>query len=187
MSLFIGIDQSVLHTGVCILNEDGSVNYLGLIEPKHLKDQERLAFIRDGLNACLKDLRFEIGILEGYSYGSVNKKYLLGEVGSVVKLALFDRCDNCYAAAPKQLKKFIATKGSASKEDVMLAIEKQWQVVIHDDNLADAYGLARIAYEIARSSTMRRHQLEVIKKLMTSDLKKPRKTTRKKREFNDAI
>jgi Holliday junction resolvasome RuvABC endonuclease subunit len=186
MSLFIGIDQSVLHTGICILNEDASTNYLGLIEPKLLVNHARLAYIRDGVNEVLKDLQFHTGVMEGYSYNSHNKKYLLGEVGAIIKLALFDRCEHYYDAAPKALKKFVCSKGSASKEDVMFAIEKQWNVVIQNDNVADAYGLARIGYEMARPSTMQRHQLDVIKKILSADLKKPRKT-RTKNQFKDAI
>jgi len=187
MALFIGIDQSVLHTGICILNEDASVYYLGLIEPKGLRDHERLAYIRDGLTAVLGELRFATGVMEGYSYGSVNKKFLLGEVGAVIKLALFDHCDKCFDAAPKQLKKFVCSKGSASKEEVMIAIEKQWGVVIQDDNVADAYSLARIGYEIARPGSVMRHQLDVVKMIKSKDLKKERKVPAKKRQYKDAV
>lgn len=186
MTLFIGIDQSVLHTGVCILNDDASVSFLGLIEPKKLRNHERLAYIRDGLTAVMANLRFATGVMEGYSYNSINKKFLLGEVGAVIKLALFDHCDACFDAAPKQLKKFVCSKGSASKEDVMFSIEKQWGLVLQDDNLADAYGLARIGYEIARPSSVKRHQLEVVKHLRAKDLKKEKKP-RLKRLFQDAV
>jgi len=186
MALFIGIDQSVLHTGICILNEDASINYLGLIEPQALRNHERLAYIRDGLATVLGDLRFATGVMEGYSYGSVNKKFLLGEVGAVIKLALFDRCEKCFEASPKGLKKFVTSKGSASKDEVMIAIEKQWKVVIQDDNVADAYGLARIGYEIARPCSVMRHQLDVVKVIKSKDLKKEPKP-RVKRQFKDAV
>lgn len=185
MAFVIGIDQSVLHTGICILNEDASVSYLGLIEPNKLKNRDRLAYIRDELNAVLGTRQFAVGVMEGYSYGSMNKKFLLGEVGSVVKLAFHDHCLRAYEVAPKSLKKFVTSKGSASKEDVMVAVEKQWGVVLKDDNLADAYGLARVAYEIARPTSAKRHQLDVLKGLLKEVSRK--KVPRRKTLFRDAI
>lgn len=186
MSLFLGIDQSVLHTGICILNEDAGVMHLGLIEPKNIVNYERLVYIRDELKQILHGRRFDVGVMEGYSYGSINKKFLLGEVGAVIKMTLFDHCDSCFDAAPKQLKKFVCSRGSASKEDVIFSVEKQWGVVVDNDNLADAYVLARIGYEIARPSTKKRHQLDIINMLKSKDLKKERKT-RIKRQYKDAI
>ena len=185
MSFVIGIDQSVLHTGICILNEDASVSYLGLIEPDKLKNRDRLAYIRDELNAVLGAAQFAVGVMEGYSYGSMNKKFLLGEVGSVVKLAFHDHCLRAYEVAPAALKKFVTSKGSASKEDVMVAVEKQWGVVVKDDNLADAYGLARVAYEIAKPSSTKRHQLDVLKGLLKEVPRK--KASKRKTQFRDAI
>jgi crossover junction endodeoxyribonuclease RuvC len=186
MSFVIGIDQSVLHTGICILNEDGSVNYLGLIEPDKLKNRDRLAYIRDELTAILDSRKFTVGVMEGYSYGSVNKKFLLGEVGSVVKLAFHDHCLRAYELAPTALKKFVTSKGSASKEDVMFAVEKQWGVVVNNDNLADAYGLARVAYEIAKPASVKRHQLDVVK-LLLKEVTRTKKAPRRKAQFKDAV
>jgi crossover junction endodeoxyribonuclease RuvC len=179
MGFVVGIDQSVNHTAVCILNDDATVNYLGLIEPGKRKDQERLAYVRDQLTTLLAPQRYLVGVLEGYSYGSVNKKFLLGEIGAVVKLCLHDHCDVVHCLAPTQLKKFVTGRGGASKEDVMFAIEKQWSIMLNDDNLADAYGLARAAYLIAKPQTVKRHQLDVLNAVL-----KPKEKTRKTRMRN---
>lgn len=186
MTFVIGIDQSVLHTGICILNSDASVHYLGLIEPDKLKNSDRLAYIRDELNAILGTVRYTVGVMEGYSYGSINKQFLLGEVGSVVKLAFHDHCQRAYELAPKALKKFVTSKGSASKEDMMFAVEKQWGVVVHNDNLADAYGLARVAYEIAKPASVKRHQLDVVNGLLHCVPRKA-KVVRRKSPFKNAV
>lgn len=187
MSLFIGIDQSVLHTGICILDDTASVHYLGLIEPKNLKNQERLAYIRDNLAKVLAGKRFHVGVMEGYSYGSINKKYLLGEVGAVIKLALFDHCDKCFEIAPKQLKKYVTGRAAASKEEMIVAVGKQWNVTVDDDNIADAYGLSRIGYDIFNRKITQRYRLDVIKALENKDLKKKRKPTKVKSFFKDAV
>lgn len=185
MNFVVGIDQSVLHTGVCILDETGATTYLGLIEPSKLKNYDRLAYIRDALSDILGDTRYIVGALEGYSYGSVNKKYLLGEIGAIVKLALHDRCDVVHVVAPTQVKLFTAGRGSASKETVMKAVERQWGVSLNDDNLADAYSLARVALEVAFPNTKNRNQLEVVKAV--SSAKPTPKRRARIRQFKDAV
>ena len=158
----IGVDQSMNHTGVCILDLDGRNEKLSLIEPRKLYGAARLAAIRDALRRLLEGKRFAIGTLEGYSHGSVGPKFELGEVGAIVKLALFDVCQSVYVVAPKQLKKFVTANGSADKHDVMHAIQEQWGVYIRDDNQADAYGLAQIARQLHAITTTKRHQLDVL-------------------------
>jgi Holliday junction resolvasome RuvABC endonuclease subunit len=103
----MGIDQSVQHTGISILNEARESVYLGLIEPPSAsRDVERLAFIRDELNNIISPYDILVNVMEGYSYNSVNKKFLLGEVGCIVKLATHDKGAQLHIAAPTQLKKF---------------------------------------------------------------------------------
>lgn len=172
MDYVAGIDQSARHTGVCILNMEGTIQCLQLIEPKKLKDQARLAFIREKLNALLALYALHTVVMEGYSYGSVNKKFLLGEIGSVVKLAVYDTQAELFEAAPKQLKKFVTGRGSADKEGVIKSICGLWGEEITDDNLADAYGLAQIAREIVWPSSTRRYQLDVCKNITKKTLKK---------------
>lgn len=181
----IGIDQSVLHTGVCIINHRAELQVATLIEPKKLKDTERLAFIRDSIKQITSNYSFRVGLLEGYSYNSVNKKFLLGEVGSIIKLALYDSCEDMFAATPKELKKFVAEKGSATKDDIKSAVKNRWGMPFKDDNLADAYGLARIALEIAQPTTTNRKQLDVIKKLTTTFVVKEKRLNTKL--FKDAL
>jgi len=159
---FVGVDQSLNHTGLCIIDLKSALIQHALIEPKKRTGHERLAYIRDGLRSIFQGVRFAAGVLEGYSMGSINRKFDLGEVGAVVKLELFDTCQGVYIAAPKQLKLFVTQKGSASKEDVMKAIKAQWGIEIKNDNLADAYGLSHIAKELVVTTTTKRHQLDVV-------------------------
>jgi len=184
----VGVDQSPNHSGVCVLSTMGDIHFLGLIEPGKRKEDERLAYIRDSLVQILGTMRYATGVLEGYSYSSLNKKFLLGEVGAVVKLALHDVCDASYVVAPKQLKRFVTGRGGADKAKVMQCIEKQWNIAIDDDNLADAYGLARIAYELAAPGSVIRHQLDVVNKLRKAAQPQPkRRLAPKNKAFKDAL
>ena len=180
--LFVaGIDQSVRHTGVCVLDADGNIADLRLIEPsKTLEGSKHLVFIRDSLNELLKKYALKVVVMEGYSYNSLNKKFLLGEVGATIKLCVYDTNATLYDAAPTQLKKFVTGRGDASKEDVMTHLASQYGVHITDDNLADAYGLARIALQINQKTSEKRHQLEVVKQITYKSLsvKKPHSKVR---------
>lgn len=167
----VGIDQSVRHSGLCILNETTEIAKLLLIEPhKELSGGPLLAYTRDALTEALTGLSIKAAVMEGYSYGSANKKFLLGEVGGAVKLTIHDLGCPLYVAAPKQLKKFVTGRGDADKGRVMSAIEAQWGEKFSDDNLADAYGLSRIAHEIVTPKSTKRHQLEVAKIITKKDL-----------------
>lgn len=179
MDCVAGIDQSVNHTGVCILDQYGQQLCLRLIEPKKLKEQYRLAFVRDTLTEILSAYAIKVVVMEGYSYDSVNKKFLLGEIGSVIKLAVHDIGADLQIAAPKQLKKFVTGSGSADKQMVMHSINALWGIDIDNDNLADAYGLAQIAREIMWPSSTKRYQLDVVKMITNKALIKPRKRGRK--------
>ncbi len=49
--------------------------------------------------------------------------------------------------APGTLKKFVTGDGRAKKDLMLLKVYKKWGVEFDDDNLADAYSLARFALE----------------------------------------
>jgi len=172
MGNVVGIDQSAKHTGICALAMDGSVQYLQLIEPKKLKDYLRLAFVRKELNTILAAYSPSVTVMEGYSYSSTNKKFILGEIGAVTKLAIYDAGSELFIAAPKQLKKFVTGRGTATKPQVIKSVGRRWGETITDDNLADAYGLAQIAREIAWPTSTSRYQLDVVKNITNKCLKK---------------
>jgi Holliday junction resolvasome RuvABC endonuclease subunit len=161
----IGVDQSLNHTGLCAHSPAGKITFK-LIEPKKMTGPSRLAYIRDALKEFLAAQRYTVGLLEGYAIRSIGRKFELGEVGAVVKLALYDACDAVYVAAPKQLKKYVTANGSADKAQVMAAIREQWGLNIQNDNLADAYGLSHIALQIAHTTTTKRHQLDVLNDIL---------------------
>jgi len=188
MTRVLGIDQSATSTGICILSSTAELVHLSRIcPPKELRDTKRLVFIRDELTRIISEhSNIQLGVMEGYSYGSTNKKFVLGEVGAVVKLVVADADIPLYGASPKQLKKFVTGKGSADKDEVINAIRNRWKIEIPQNDMADAYGLCRIALELNNRTSMVRSELEVIKKITNKELHK--RTTRSKLSvFSDAL
>lgn len=177
----LGIDQSVRHTGVCVLSYDGtnvSTEKLVLIEPpKQLKDAAALAHTKAALEAILNMyIPIDYACLEGYSFSSINKKFALGEVGGLIKLSLLENSISFKTVAPKQVKKFIANNGNAEKQDVINSIFMRYKVYTTNDNLADAYSLARVALGlVAPETASMRCEKEVLKSLTTVAVKTPKK------------
>lgn len=171
----IGIDQSANHSGVVVLAQDGTLLLHKLLEPK-VSGLERLAWLRNALTETLAPFDGAlIGVRESYALRSVNRPFLLGEIGALAQLALYDHCQRVEECAPKALKKFTAGHGAAEKGDMKQAVASRWDVVFDDDNLADAYALARLGLALLDPlQTKRRDQREVMATIERGPAKKKR-------------
>lgn len=81
-----------------------------------------------------------------------------GELGVMVKSTLRTILPHpvCYPTivAPTSLKKFVTGKGTGvKKEQMLLATYRKWCAEFADNNLADAFGLAKIAEALSSEST----------------------------------
>lgn len=170
--MYIGIDQSLTHSGVVVLTTSGDFKDELAIKSKN-KGVKRLNEIKDLLvEFYCRNYSGSAHLLvcmEGYSYGNMfGKAFELGELGGVIK---------CWAGsglivAPTTLKKFITGKGKLEKgidkKDIIPRIVKEkWGFETKDDNIADAYGLARIAYLYDHQDECTKTELECIKAVRT--------------------
>jgi len=133
--IVVAFDLSLTSTGVA------DSNGTRRITPK-TKGPERLAEIRDEvLEATHPDRPGEavcstcwqrrslvhlgdhpdLVVIEGYSYGSPNQAHPVGEMGGVVRLALWEAGLPFEVVTPSTIKQYATGKGNASKDDVLLA------------------------------------------------------------------
>lgn len=147
---WVGIDQSYSGFGLIVLTEDGS--YLPKLWkfPPRDSDGARLSEIRVTLLTMFKDLKEHYDkvtvAMEGYASNAKFGREKLGELGGIVKLSHFEVFGrDPHVIPPTSLKKFVTGKGNAKKEEVIAFVQSRWDVGITDNNLADAYGLARYA------------------------------------------
>jgi len=193
MGTVLGIDQSARATGICVLcSETRAVKRLELVAPPKTTAGAELASphlaVLDGrLRALLAEYAPQAVVMEGYAYNAANKKFMLGEVGGVVKLAVLTFNTTLYVAAPKQVKKFISGNASADKEQVMRAVLGNYGVDIGDDNLADAFTLAAIAAEIVNPHTQRRCAKEVAQQVAQKNVVTPAAKRTKLAKFKEAM
>lgn len=141
---FLGMDQSLNGTGLCLLSREREVKHLSTVAPGKRVGPERLAFIKSSV-AALLEANVVFVSMEGYSYNSVGRVFELGEVGGVLKLLIFESNLPLLVVPPASLKLFAAGNANAEKEDMVAAAEAAG-VGVSDDNQADAYFLALISW-----------------------------------------
>ena len=147
--IFVGIDPSYKSTGLILIDQDGdlvkemnfSINEHDEIEEKLLEFEETIKFIPS-------IVRLQSVFIEGPSYMS-NGKFVLqmGALHFLLRVFLFRHEIPFKVISPGTLKKFVTGNGHAKKDLMLLKVYKKWGVEFEIDDLADAYGLARMALE----------------------------------------
>jgi Holliday junction resolvasome RuvABC endonuclease subunit len=147
--MFVGMDPSYNGFAIVVLDKDANI-----IEQR-LFGSETDSEVEDRLMELEKKFKFIPNIvclhsvcIEGPSYAS-NGAYVLqmGALHFMIRLMLRKRNVDYSIIAPGTLKKFVTGDGRAKKDLMLLKVFKKWGVEFEDDNLADAYSLARMALE----------------------------------------
>jgi Holliday junction resolvasome RuvABC endonuclease subunit len=146
IDFFIGIDQSLSNTGICILSKEGWYDFR-TITPKKIKGIERLDFIITELINILNakiyvNANVLIG-LEDYAYAGSMKGFVLGELGGLIKYSLFKN-NKPFVIVPIGIwKKELIGKGNANKNEIRTFFTNKF---INDGRLTqdeiDAYCIA---------------------------------------------
>lgn len=131
--LIMGLDASLTSTGVCHI--DGRTS---LIRTK-LRGPARLVYLRNSIEAqaCTADLV----VMEGYSFGSKQNGPQLGELGGVVKVALFEMGIPFVIIPPQSLKKIATGIGKGGKFGIMAEAIRRLGYKGKSDDEADAMWL----------------------------------------------
>lgn len=132
----LGLDLAHTSTGVAYPNGDCDV----WSPPGDVLGSYRLAWFRRAVTNISKDDLPDLAVIEGYSYGTTNNAHHSGELGGVVRLALWDYSVPTAVIAPGTLKKFATDNGHANK-DAMLAAAIRHGYQGDDNNEADAWWL----------------------------------------------
>jgi crossover junction endodeoxyribonuclease RuvC len=155
-TLFVGLDPSINATGVVILD-----NCAGIVEQKTFSINNHDKIFEESLIQYEKEIKFIPNIvnlgavyIEGPAYQSAGQVILqMGAIHFFTRVYLYKRNINFKVIAPGTLKKFVTGKGNSKKEIMLLKTYKKWGVEFTDNNLCDAYGLARMAFEDWKNDT----------------------------------
>lgn len=146
---FVGIDLSLTNTGLIILNEKSEIIKQELISTKSSDEiEKRLLEIEEKLAFIPNIVRLQNVYIEGLSYGSTGHSILeLGALHYIIRIFLYKKNTNYKIIQPGTLKKFITGKGNAKKNLMLMKVFKRWGVEFNDDNLCDAFSLAKMALD----------------------------------------
>lgn len=134
-------DLSLTATGYALAS-DGIVT-TGTIATVTRRGLDRLRWIRDQVLDAAAGA--DLVALEGYAFARANQAHQLGELGGVVRLALYERRVVVVDVPPASLKLFATGKGNAKKEDMLGAAIRRLGYARNDHNEADALWLLRMA------------------------------------------
>src|SRR3990167_3361894 len=119
----------------------------------------RLQRIRDGVVTMAQNV--ELVVIEGYGFAAKqSRQHSLGELGGVLKLALYEAGHRIAIVPPTTLKKFTCGAGNAPKNVMLLHVYKRWGFECSDDNIADAFALWQLGKVLVREPrTKLEHEL----------------------------
>lgn len=147
--MFVGIDPSFNGFAIIILDKDATIIGEKLLSSDSDKDiEERIVELENEFKFIPDIICLHSVFVEGPSYSSNGAFQLqMGALHFYLRIFLYKHKVDYKIIAPGTLKKFVADTGNAKKELMLLNVYKKWGVEFKDNNLADAYGLARMALD----------------------------------------
>lgn len=137
----IGLDLSLTSPGWATPEGHGVLRV-----PGDIRGMRRLRLIRDAVLASCRD--HELALIEGYSFNShASHAHELGELGGVVRLALFEAGIPFADVPPAVLKKYAAGKGNAKKALMLVEAVKRLGYEGHSHDVADALWLLEMGLD----------------------------------------
>jgi crossover junction endodeoxyribonuclease RuvC len=149
MSLIVGIDPSLTSTGIVVLR-GGEVELAETIKTKsNYSLIHRVSVIYRAITNLVEGLTPDLIVIEGFSYGSKGRAvFEIAYLGWRIReeIERFKEQDGIpwIEVPPAQLKKFATGKGTANKGVIMQQVYKRWGFEASDNNVADAFVLAKI-------------------------------------------
>lgn len=182
----MGIDPSLTKTAVMVIGRDGSRRDSTVVrsENQGLSVSARMSRIKRMVNGVMVIVQRNKPVaitLEHYSFGSNTGLVCdLAEYGGNLRFALIKHGYVPIEVAPTTLKKWVTGSGGGDKVKVISSLTRDYGVMFGTDDEYDAYGLARMALQIAKfEEPVLAYQREAIAVAMAEKVRKERKTKKK--------
>lgn len=119
----VGLDLSLRSTGI-------AANENPIVLQTDLTGMRRLAWLRDGIIDLVAHVSNPAVFVEGYSFASRNSQsHAAGELGGVVRLALWEQGIPYVDIPPTSRAKFATGRGNAAKSEVVSAVSARTGIV----------------------------------------------------------
>ena len=178
---FIGLDISVTGTGLVVLDKELYQVAAVCIESKPMPDwYQRVNMILDRVKLYMPiDRKVNAALfVEDYAYAAKGQVFNIAELSGIIKFHIARVWNIPFLKIPPTtLKKFTTGTGTAPKELMMKEVYKRYGMDYNNNNIADAYALARMGYALTMGARVPVYQETAIKKVWSDN-----KTTQKEWE-----
>lgn len=161
----VGLDLSLCSTGTIVIDGSTIVNEK-LIKskpsgPAPIDEIKRLIKIKDEIAKIVTENKPYLAVIEGLAFCARNTTALvqLAGLNYMVREMLYTLQVQFIIIAPSTLKKFLTGKGNCPKELMLLETYKRYHKFFTDNNLCDAYCLAKVG-EAALNKDMKLTQFQ---------------------------
>lgn len=168
----LGIDPSINGTGLVVLGQRGEVIYSEKLLyrsrkiPVYEVIKKNGAFDKaDEIEICHNDLKGFIAserigkiidhfkvtvvVMENYAFGTqAGRVFNIGEFVGALKVSMIRGGIDFTLIPPNSMKLYITGIGNAKKEVILANLIKKYNINFDDEDLNDAYALARMALEL---------------------------------------
>jgi len=153
---YVGIDQSIKETVVTVLTTPS--NYKSYSFKGKGKDQlAKIQSIWQGIKK-IRDFdgkkEIKAAYIEGGSFKSQGQLFSLGQLSGGILQILSGLSIPATQISPSELKKFTTGRGACSKQHMMDQIRERFGQDFRNDNYADSYALAIMAYYVFNYNEM---------------------------------
>jgi hypothetical protein len=209
MSSVLGVDLSLTGTGLALVCREGpdrlkramlyvdQFDYVSTIdgvvirlhppkpEPGDSANYSKFRnwqYIRDSV--MLFTVFADFVVIEGYAYGASFHREDLAEIGGIIRYALWSENGGLGGptiVAPTILKKFLTGSGAGGQKELVLKeVYKRYGLDVTDNNMADAYVLAKIGQAMVDGTYgLPAFQREIVEKLQAGPQPKPKKAKKR--------
>lgn len=159
----VGLDLSLNATGYYIVEPNAERG--GLIQPGKLSGVRRLDHILTQVSAIV-GIPNTLAVVEDFSFGSKGKAvFQIAGLGYLIRHMLWRNSVPTLLVPPALLKKYVTGAGNSDKTVMLKEIYKRWGADINDDNIGDAYALARIGVAHGCPVGLTAFQIDALKKV----------------------
>ena len=146
----LGIDPSLSGTGLCLLSEEN--NNIEVLTAQVIKtkkddfkdDTDRIIHILCEIEKAVEGLDIDKIVIEDISYGSRGRIAQLAGLNYAIRIIFRVRNIPIIVLSPRTIKKQFSGSGNASKTDMLISFNSQFQNLLtnKDNNIIDAFAAA---------------------------------------------
>lgn len=145
--MILGLDISLCSTGIVVMDYHSKIVHAATIDTKPSNERfKRYDYILCELDKYISP-KIKKAMVEGYAFGTHGNLANIAELSGILKHHLWLRNIFMEEVPPSTLKKYATGKGNADKIAMMAAALSKHGIKFDDNNICDAFWLARLGLD----------------------------------------